>query len=220
MLPIEPSPGSCRHNFILKPQQSLLPIFEAWPNSSAYCKVSSFCVDCRFHLDLFVDYRGTLLDDPCPNKSFPLHHLQHVGSLPDPGFISPNRSNRDQRVNQHRFICSASGCSVSVRVVVRPPRLGPEYVALLTDPVLIKERVQRELDRAPELLKGYQVPEPLKVLKTLRQCLRDAIQAPGEKRFPLSNRVYRTTLGEPCRELLEYLHFRLDENVGGRSISD
>lgn len=116
-------------------------------------------------------------------------------------------------MDENTFVCSAPRCSARVTAVVRPPRLHPEHVALLLDPAKIKERVQHELDEAPERLKGYTVPEPVHVVHTLKRYIDDVQRGHEGKRVAAGNKPFLTTLGEPCRELLQYLGFRYEENV-------
>lgn len=210
VLPISVNPGACRHKFMLKTEQSVLPPSDWQPNSSSCFKVASFCSDCRWHVDITVDFRAAGSTRPCPNNDFPLHHLRYDPTASDPRPKPANWTDPRQWVDRHRFVCSAPECSVVVLVTYRPPRLQPEHLSLLVDPAQIRERAQREIDMAPERFKNTGVPEPIVVLQNLKQYLTDALRAKEVKQFPAANKRFLTSLGKPCRPLLEYLGFRYD----------
>ncbi|KAI9813536.1 MAG: ubiquitin-specific protease ubp2 [Thelocarpon impressellum] len=202
-------PNACRHKYMTKPAQSLLPPLDARPTPNTCYKVASFCNDCRCHLDLFVDFRGApSRDRPCPNQDFPLHHFRYVSSKSRPAREPSDSSRGHTREEQHRFECSSPCCPATVTVSLKSPRLTQDHVTLLADPTLIKERVQREMDAAPERLRGFPIAEPATVLGNVKQYLSDAMRGPEQKRLNANNKRFLTSLGEPCRPVLEYLGFK------------
>ena len=213
VLPVSVALGSCRHKYMIKPEQSKPPPYDSRPDSSTYYKIASYCSDCRCHLDLTVDFRTGSSDRPCPNEAFPLHHLRYDPAGSTPGLKSAKPQEGEDWVDQHQFVCSSPRCSAVVRISIRAPRLKADHVSLLTDPSKIKERVQREIDNSPERLKGFGIPEPIIVLQNLKQYLADALKA-REKGFSADNKRYLTSLGEPCRPLLEYLGFKYEADAG------
>ena len=193
-----------------KPAQSQIPPFDTRPESSSYYKVSSFCADCRTHVDLEVDYRaGHETDRPCPNQDYPLHHFRYLPSTSAVAnaSIATGRRRPEQENQRSRFRCSSPTCPALVTVTIKPPRLSGNNLALLTDQALITTRVQAVLDAAPERLRGYTVPDPVRVLGNLRQYLTDAMRDPEPKKVNVNNKRFLTSLGEPCRSVLEYLGF-------------
>ncbi|KAB2102674.1 hypothetical protein AG0111_0g9386 [Alternaria gaisen] len=48
---------NCRHNLFTKSEQSLLPVPGEDPTSSTVYKVASYCIKCRWHVDILVNHR-------------------------------------------------------------------------------------------------------------------------------------------------------------------
>ncbi|KAI9840285.1 MAG: ubiquitin-specific protease ubp2 [Thelocarpon superellum] len=208
-----PVPGACRHKYMIKHAQSLLPTLDARPDTSTIYKLGAFCVDCRTHLDLTVDFRGAHLKaQPCPNREYPLHHFRHLppaSRAPTP----PEQAGRTaQETESHRFECSSPSCPAVLTIFVKPPRLTSAFVSLLTDQAMIKARVQPVLDAAPERFRGYGIPDGVEVLSNVKQYLTDAMRDSTGRRVNASNKRFLTSLGDPCREILEYLGFRWSED--------
>ncbi|KAI9885242.1 MAG: hypothetical protein M1823_002981 [Watsoniomyces obsoletus] len=195
---------TCRHKLMLKPDQSALPVIDSRPDTATYYKIASYCMECRSHVTVEVDYRISQPEDPCPARDRPLHHLQ----LDQTFSTWPTAEQEDQQ----QYVCPAPACGIVVRTTVRPPRLSSQYLSLLIDPAQIESRVSVELNREPERLKGLAVPEPIVVLKTLRTYLADALKG-GKRRFASSNKIFLTTLGPASNELLQYLGFQFEDDA-------
>lgn len=192
---------------MLKQDQSILPQAEPRPDSTSYYQIASFCADCRCHLTVTVDFRTSRSEMLCPNEHYPLHHFRYEGSGAHHR-PKPTNSVQDQHWEEHhRFVCSSPECSVIVETLFRPPRLERKHLLLLTDPLKVKQRAKQAIDRSPERLKGYVPPEPIVVLSHMKQYLTDALKQ-TQTGFPANNKKFITSLGEPCRPLLEYLGFR------------
>ncbi|KAH0565972.1 hypothetical protein GP486_000640 [Trichoglossum hirsutum] len=219
-IPLNPSlpgritPDTCRHKFMDKSDQSLIPPLDLRPEPGAVYKVASFCNDCRCHLLLKIEYRGNIPDEvPCPNRDFPLHHFRHVPYKSTGRPVSTGNSPGDHWVEERVFECSSHVCSAVLTVTLSSPRLTPEYVALLTDKEMIAERVRRaEMDGlGRDWEDSEELVGPFEVLSRLRQYVSDAMRSLQKKRISVRNKKFASALGEDCRELLEFLGFTFDE---------
>lgn len=156
-----------------------------------------------------VDFRSGHSELLCPNEQYPLHHLRYD---PDGSEYRTESAEDQQWKERHRFVCSSPGCSVLVGISIRPPRLGAPHLSLLTDPAKIKARAKQAIDNSPERLKDQAVPEPIVVLQYLRQYVNNALRQ-THTHFSANNKKFKTSLGEPCRPLLEYLGFRFEVDL-------
>ncbi|KAF2198172.1 cysteine proteinase [Delitschia confertaspora ATCC 74209] len=200
---------NCRHHFVTKDEQSILPQSGNQPNYETVYKIASYCMKCRWHLELMVDFR----DDgfrtlPCPaDTEFPLHHFIFQGEKgPSHDHFGDRKIPRD-----YRFRCSAPRCPVHLHVRLLPPRLKDEYITLLTDKILLKKRLDRAGVIEPRC-QNEQVAKPVDGLLFLRTYLRDSLQPKqGKGRIPLLNRKFLKTFGEDCDALLTELGFVREE---------
>ncbi|KAI9680790.1 MAG: ubiquitin-specific protease ubp2 [Caeruleum heppii] len=211
-LPDANNSNGCRHKFMLKPDQSVLPPVNAISSTPKSYMVASFCTECRCHLDLSLEIEATTPNaTPCPNTAYPLHHFQYLPEK-SKALQNPTGSNGGPRWQDERhFRCSSEACCAVVIISIRPSRLSPEHLATLTDPARIKARIQPALESDPDRLRGYTVPEPIKVLSNLRQYLIDALRTTEVKKVNATNKPFMTSLGNSCGGLLEYLGFRYSE---------
>ena len=207
IVPIAIAHDSCRHKYMFKPKQSILP--EALSDASSYYKIASYCQDCRYHLDLVVDFREPQCKRPCPNQSFPLHHLRRLLVPPRSRIAADGQDGHEE----HTFVCSSPRCSVVVTVSIRPPRLRSQHLSLLLDPEKINERVHSEIDAAPDRFKDATIPSPANVIYTLKRYIDDVLARRESRRVSATNKAFMMSLGEPCRDLLQYLGFRYEEVV-------
>ncbi|KAI9816932.1 MAG: ubiquitin-specific protease ubp2 [Phylliscum demangeonii] len=214
VLPVIVNARSCRHRYMLKPEQSFVPAIDSRPDPMSWYQAASVCTECREHMTLTVEFGGEDGDGPCPNQAFPLHHLRY-----DPAASRPCTTDREPKnahlwVDERRFVCSSPRCSAVITILIRPPRLSSEHISLLTDPSRIQERAQREIDRAPARFQGYTIPEPVAVLQNLKQYLHDALRDGEHKKIRADNKRFMNTIGEDCSALLEYLGFRYHVEPG------
>ena len=203
------SSDTCRHKYLLKPRQCIIQPLDSRPDTSTFYKVAAFCSDCACHLDLVVDFRGDGSNRrPCPNNDFPLHHLHYV-----PTKSRPRTWDGNHWVDHHYFRCTSPTCNATVAVSITPPRLKEEQVSLLTDQRKIHSRAAREIEKSPTRFGSGldEVPEPITVLKNLRQYMADAL-AGKDRMIPADNRKFLTSLGQECAELLQYLGFEYTES--------
>lgn len=209
--------GACRHKFMTKPAQSVPPPTDARPDTSTSYVVASFCVDCRIHVRLDVDYadhyqttRST--ERPCPNQDFPLHHFQLIPSKSSPRPTQlPGAPGGETWTEHHSFECSSPTCSAAATVTIKSPRLTSRDLSLLVDEEAIALRVQPVLDAFPDRLAGYTVPKPIRILGTLKAYLADSMRDVERKKVNSTNKRFLTTLGEGCLDLLHRLGFEYVE---------
>ena len=206
-LPAIRGKGSCEHRLVLKPNQCLLPELDTRPDSSTVYQVAAHCLECRCHVNVLVDYRGDgagLM--PCPTQDFPLHHFlptsQSNGRLEDPEGAKEN-----SWLETHQLQCSSPTCCAFVTVQVRPPRLTPEWVTLLSDKNAIKERAETAMAEDPVRFEGHAPPPPVQVLVNLRIYIANAMKDPESRRILGNNKKWMLCLGDSCADLLEYLGF-------------
>jgi ubiquitin carboxyl-terminal hydrolase 25/28 len=197
----------CQHRIMLKFSQSKLRESTGPPNGETYYKVPSYCLDCRWHTDLVVDFRGgdPSCTRPCPNEDFPLHHFRYC-----PSTANQNTFDREgQNQQTHIFECSSPFCPATASFQVRPPRITPNFLSLLTDRQVIKARFEKAVSQDPNRYEGFKQIFPSTVLSNLRTYIFDALSTTPEKRrrFNVFNKNFATTLGEDCTPILISLGF-------------
>ena len=113
----------------------------------------------------------------------------------------------EQSRNVQEFACTSSSCNAVLHVVYRSSRLTPNWVKLLTDPALIQTRAEQAIASDPDRFEGYAVPTGAEVLSTLRAYLLNGLRSPEPKVINGVNKRWLLSLGESCKELLEFLGF-------------
>jgi ubiquitin carboxyl-terminal hydrolase 25/28 len=221
-LPGRVTPDTCSHNFMDKPDQSIIPPPDSRPEPGTVYKVASFCNDCRCHLLVKIEYLGNVPDEvPCPNRDFPLHHFRHVPHKSKARPVSTGNLPGGPWIEERVFECSSHLCSAVLTVTLSSPRLTPEYVTLLTDKDVISERVRRAEMEGPD--RDWEDSEelvgPFEVLYWLKLYITDAMRSLQKKRISARNKKFVTALGEDCRELLEFLGFNFDVSSLASSLS-
>ena len=200
--------GSCRHTWFLKTHQTNLPELEVRPDSSSVYTVAAYCTSCRCHAEIQIDYcheRPSLI--PCPTDEAPLHHFTYVTQATNGRQTIETEDGSGSWVDIQHFSCSSISCSASLTTFFRPPRLKPQWVALLTDRSLIKQRAQRVMEDEPTRFEGHAVPSPTVVLTNLRTYVVNAISSPERRRILHNNKKWLLSLGEPCSDMLKSLGF-------------
>ena len=208
--------NSCRHAWTLKDDQSSLPRQGQKPAASTVYIVAAYCTECRSHLELCVDFRGE--GDgfvPCPKKEWPLHHFIYKSEV-SKSYQTVNGATDSGKenawVDTQRFQCSSSTCSAKLSIRFKPPRLIAEWVSLLTDLRLIKQRATKVIAEDQERFEGHAVPQPTEVLSNLRTYIINAMKG-DVKTIPGNNKKWLLSLGEPCFDLLQYLGFERDVSI-------
>lgn len=206
-LPAIRGKGSCEHRLVLKPNQCLLPKHDTKPDPSTVYQLAAHCLECRCHVSIVVDYRGEgagLM--PCPTEDAPLHHFLPV-SDPNGRLEGGDGTQGHRWVQSQRFRCSSPTCCADVTIQIRPPRLTPEWVTLLSDKDAIRERAEKVMAEDPVRFEGHALPPPVQVLMNLRIYLANAMKDPEGRRILGNNKKWMLCLGDACADLLEYLGF-------------
>jgi len=190
--------------FMTKHDQSVLPNPGILPDHETVYKVSSFCQNCRYHLDLIVDFHDyEIRNMPCPNKDFPLHHFVYQ---------EEDINGQDVFLNHNipktfRFQCSANKCPAELRIRMRPPRLKDQYIRLMTDRTLLRRRLESAKQIDPDRT-DYQMARPIDGLDFLIRYMNDSLYPQkGKTRIPLLNRKFLVTYGRDCDEMLSEFGF-------------
>ena len=175
-------------------------------------KIAVYCPACRSHLDLIIGFQGvTAASNPCPTTSRPLHHFIHQPRLSKPrqyGILAPDAETGFPWVDEQHFQCSAAECCAKLVIWFKPPRLVHDWVKQLTDKFMIKSRAEKVMAEEPKRFEGHAVPMPINVLGNLRVYIWNAIQTTGKARKILGhNKQFSLSLGESCKDLLEYIGF-------------
>ena len=165
---------------------------------------------------MVVDYTTRTGANPCPNASFPLHHL----------VLSPWRAElaiKNIRAGQpkfegrvYAFECTSKSCAATVVVFYEHPRISDERVELMTDPALLKARTEQTIQTAPARFEGMKHPAPIDVLVDLRTYLKNVWTSKEIKGIKLDNKRFMLRFGPngmPCRDLLETLCFTLEVHL-------
>ena len=164
-------------------------------------------------MKIIVDYRGEgagLM--PCPSEDAPLHHF-----LPTPQsnrrLEDANGPRENSWVQTQQFQCSSKTCCAAVTIQIRPPRLTPGWVALLSDKDAIVERAQKAMAEDPVRFEGHAPPPPVQVLMNLRIYIANAMKDPDGRRILGNNKKWMLCLGVSCADLLEYLGFTREASI-------
>ena len=169
--------------------------------------VTAHCTICRTQLTVLLTLNTQSAFRPCPSSNSPLHHFlpldgpsESIATLT--GVTQPEKSRSVQE-----FTCTSSSCTAVLQVVYRSSRLNPNWVKLLTDPALIQARAEQAIASDPDRFEGYAIPTGAEVLSNLRAYLLNGLRSPEPKVINGANKRWLLSLGEPCKELLEYLGF-------------
>ena len=207
---------SCQHHWIKKPNQTLVSTNEATSHDT--WSLRSFCLKCRCHLEINVDYvqEATHLR-PCPTVDRPLHHL--VYASPTHPSASSFDNEKPSPWSPRWYSCSSTSCGLRIGVQFKPPRLINEWVVLLTDRHIITGRAEKAIAGDPEKFQGHAPPTPGNVLETLCRLVNKASAQTDTKSVPRDSKGFLLNLGEPCAEILKFLGFTADVSLTSHSIS-
>lgn len=90
----------------------------------------------------------------------------------------------------------------------KPPRLTQDWVDLLTDKFVIKDRAERAIAADPERFEGFAVPPPIDVLQHSKHYITNPLFNPEKsKKIQGHNKRFLLSMGNPCAEILEYFGF-------------
>ena len=204
--------GSCRHEWSLKQNQCSSAEISETRDETLLWIIAAYCAQCRSHLELLLDFReGDNFYPRCPNEDMPLHHFVHrpeSSSPRQPGTTLPNLNHGFAWVDTQEFRCSSMSCYAKLQIRIKPPRLTPDWVAQLSDTIVIKARAEKAIASDPERFEGHGVPLPIQVLQSTIAYISNAMNDQGiKKRIQGKNKRFMLNLGEPCADLLEYSGF-------------
>ncbi len=203
--------GSCRHVYMVKYPQSRIPPIDVQPDNASIYTVASFCQECRCHLVLTVEFRGNdTYRDYCPSQQYPLHHFLH-----DPSTL-PSDADAGERCLQFGFRCSAEPCRARAFVQLRPPRIRPEHLRLLTEPKLLEARREAAVQVDRQRDTEFVTAKPIDALEVLYRYLQDSFERSrpaNKRRIPPLNKRFMVTFGTDCNDLLSGLGFKYMQSV-------
>jgi ubiquitin carboxyl-terminal hydrolase 25/28 len=202
------SPAACKHTYVTKVDQTFLLSPEQTRGPGTASKVSAICSQCRYHLQLVVNYTTVV------GTNFPghIHHLVYKSGRQRGGSYTEEVTPKGQRVETFHYECSYATCSAVVSLRMLSPVLGAEWVRLLTDQELLKQRADEAIAGNPERLEGIARPLPINVLDNLRTYIHNALHDPQRSK-PISaiNKRFIVCFGvegKACKDLLEFLEFQ------------
>jgi ubiquitin carboxyl-terminal hydrolase 25/28 len=211
---------NCRHALLTKDEQCQLPIPGEEPDQTTVYKIASFCQQCRWHIDVIVDFRGNGSDSRICRKGDTEYFLHHF--LFDDGSEANNTSGlgSQQAPRTYRFRCSAPHCPVEVQIHMKPAHLSDQDIETLTNQAQLRRRweVAKQLagDRADTTM-ARRVDGP----DFLNTYLQDALNpVKGKARIPLLNKKFLKTFGRDCDSILTRFGFstELEEEEDGEVI--
>jgi len=200
---------NCRHSLFCKDEQSLLPEPLAVPDESTVYKVASYCRECRWHVDVVVDFRNNgPADHICGkgNTEYMLHHF-----LPEESDTNGiNGLGAQTAPRTYGFRCSAPQCPAIVRIHMKPPHITDQDIETLTNQAQLRRRweMSKQIagDRA-DVSMARKVDGP----DFLNTYLQDAMNpTKGKVRIPLLNKKFLKTFGRDCDSILLKFGFTTD----------
>jgi ubiquitin carboxyl-terminal hydrolase 25/28 len=177
------------------------------PTSSTVYKVASYCIKCRWHVDILVDHRidaAKVKSCGKGNEDYALHHFLYQG---EDDANSTARFEAQLRPRTYIFRCSAPQCSVQVRISIKPPCFSEHDIETLTNQAQLRRRWEAAKqiagDRADtSMARRVDAPD------YLNTYLQDSLKpAKGKARIPLLNKKFLKTFGKDCDSILRRLGF-------------
>lgn len=218
-------PNTCRHEFLLKPRQSLLPVVDERPNAETNWSLAAICGRCRIHLHLKLDYSHDWQQGPCPNADYPLHHFIRAAWREGAETRLWEQTMLGSAADIVVYQCSAPSCSAILTARYTPQQLGDDMIRTLTDQELLKQRTDAAFSANPGNTQGLRAPSVIDVLSDLSIYLSDSSNTSQQKKrqIGMTNRRFIVRFGpggDACKDLLEFLRFRRDEANGCWHVPD
>ena len=205
--------GNCRHTLVRKDEQCLLPEVDKKPGRDTVYKVASYCPQCRYHVDVIVDFKGPGFPDGiCGKQNFgyPLHHFV----CDENSSTDSNGLRSQQALKTFSFRCTSDACPTTVRMDFKPPRFTEHDQELMMN----KAQLRRRFEKSKELIgerEGETMSRPVDAPDFLDTFLKDSLNpAPGKSRVPLLNRKFAKTFWRDCDPILKRLGFEHAIEVG------
>lgn len=202
---------NCRHALLFKPEQSLPPTPGEYPDHTTIYKVASYCAQCRWHIDVTVDFRTDDTQYRICRKGDTEHCLHHFLFLEENKTAGTNGLSSQQAPRTYSFCCSAPHCPTKVSIHMKPPHISDYDVETLTNQAQLRRRweVAKQLagERADTTM-ARRVDGP----DFLNTYLQDALNpARGKARIPLLNKKFLKTFGKDCDSILTKFGFTTEE---------
>lgn len=140
-----------------------------------------------------------------------IHHLVYKSGRQKNRSSMPEETSRGQIAETFHYQCLDASCAAMVSLRILSPVLNANFVHLMTDRELLRQRAEVALTTYSETMEGMGTPEPMNVLDNLRLYVTNSLRNPkrskpiasGNKRFM---HVFGVE-GAACKELLEFLGF-------------
>ncbi|CAG8029470.1 unnamed protein product [Penicillium salamii] len=212
------SPTACRHEYVLKTDQTFLAQAEHRRRPGTSSKVAAICSKCRCHLKLVVNHSNNVQMQSQALKGEHIHHLVYKSGRQKNGVSMPEMTHRGQIAETYHYQCSYTSCAAMVSLRILSPVLSEEFVHLMTDEDLLQKRAEEAFATYSETMEGMAKPEPINLLDNLRLYITNSLRNPqrskpiasGNKRFV---HVFGVE-GAACKDLLEFLEFSYVEDTG------
>jgi ubiquitin carboxyl-terminal hydrolase 25/28 len=183
------------------------------PESDTLYVVASYCMQCKHHFDIIVDFteRGKG-QRPCrlSDTDNPMHHLRRVKSWSSHEHSDSPVDKYNPLLEHHRWACSGRYCPVTVDIKISSPRLPLSLVPTITNASKLEARGKRVIEEEPERYVGLEPLSPIQVFSNIRAYLSDAKSARGPndlKKIARRNKKYFLAFADECDDLFTYLDF-------------
>ncbi|KAK2628937.1 hypothetical protein QTJ16_002040 [Diplocarpon rosae] len=213
-LPFAPHPSACRHSLVRNDAQTRAPVSkDEQPNEETTYLVSAYCIFCRCHFSIAVDFwrKGAQVACSQFDKENPLHHFHLTRSTSGKEVSEKHGSNRHEPlIEAHEFTCSGQKCAALLQIRISGPRFPKKLLEMINDKRKLAIRGRRVLDRDPTRYEGQDVSMPVHAFWYLRSYLSDAKSATNPtllKKIAKRNKKYVVTFDDECDEIFEHLGF-------------
>ncbi|KAJ9197928.1 hypothetical protein DTO164E3_5484 [Paecilomyces variotii] len=204
------SPAACQHIYTTKTNQTILPPQTQRRGAGTTYRVAAVCSKCRYHLQLVVTYTKDV-GQISQNQADHIHHFVYKSGRQAGGQSTEEITPKGQHVETFHYECSYLTCSAVASLRIASPLLGPQWVQLLTDPELLKNRADEAINAHPDRLEGVGHPLPINVLENLRTYISNALHdRQRSKSISAVNKRFMVCFGVegiPCQDLLRFLEF-------------
>lgn len=177
-------------------------------------KLSAVCSICRYHLQVIVNYNTGGNAFALAKMAEHMHHFVYKSGRQQGSRMAEEVTEKGQVVETYHYQCSHLSCSAMVSLRILSPLITPQFLELLSDPAVIRERAEGAIAAQPERLEGMAVPAPVTVIDNLRLYLYNALHSPERsKEISSSNKRFMLSFGlegTACGDLLEFLGFVYD----------
>jgi ubiquitin carboxyl-terminal hydrolase 25/28 len=198
---------NCRHALLVKDEQSLLPRPDEDADDTTVYKIASYCADCRWHIDVVVDFRHDGSKRRACKKGDTEYFLHHFLFDGENVLDLSNALGSQQAPRMYSFHCSAPQCPVKVQIHMKPPHISDNDIETLTNQAQLRRRWEAAKqiagDRADAIM-ARRVDGP----DFLNTYLQDALNpVKGKTRIPLLNKKFLKTFGTDCDSILTRFGF-------------